>query len=215
MGEPSAKVRRDRARKLLPKLKRIQGNLWGKPKERIGKTITALRKERKRANRELAAKHGPAKAVAWAVQQIGTTEQPANSNWGPKIQDWIKFTGYTSPVPWCGCFVAYASVKVAGALIPNRLRLGYVPYIVADANSRSNGLVAVSDPKPGDFACFDFDGGVADHVGLVESVTASTVTCIEGNTSPGTSGSQANGGGVFRRTRPRNQVVCFARPTYR
>jgi hypothetical protein len=53
------------------------------------------------------------------------------------------------------------------------------------------------------------------HVGFVERVRADgTLVTIEGNTSSGTSGSQDNGGGVYRRTRPPAYVVGYGRPAY-
>ena len=60
---------------------------------------------------------------------------------------------------------------------------------------------------PGDIILYTFS-----HTGIVESVQGSTVTAIEGNTSAGSSGSQANGGGVFRRTRNKSLVRAYIRP---
>ena len=85
---------------------------------------------------------GAKDAVAWARKKIGTTESPAGSNWGPEIGEWIKYTGYSGPVYWCGCFVCYAVVNIGGANIPNRIRLGYHLNIVADAKAGVNGLKA-------------------------------------------------------------------------
>src|SRR5690606_31668374 len=51
------------------------------------------------------------------------------------------------------------------------------------------------------------------HVGIVEKVISSGVQTIEGNTSGGSSGSQSNGGGVYRRTRT-SSIVGFGHPAY-
>jgi len=67
-----------------------------------------------------------------------------------------------------------------------------------------------SKPRPGDLALFTH-GGVAGHVGLVESVDGRTIVTMEGNTSP--NGTTNNGYGVFRRRRPL-PVRGFARPPY-
>ena len=40
------------------------------------------------------------------------------------------------------------------------------------------------------------------------------VTAIEGNTSPGATGSQSNGGMVCRRTRSTSLVIAYIRPEY-
>lgn len=59
-----------------------------------------------------------------------------------------------------------------------------------------------------DFVTYNFgeSGGAFDHVGQVEKVllrfgSTLVLQTIEGNTSPTASGSQSNGGGVYRKTR--------------
>ena len=64
----------------------------------------------------------------------------------------------------------------------------------------------VSLPEPRDIIIYNFG-----HTGIVESVAAGTITAIEGNTSAGESGSQSNGGGVFRRTRKKALVTAYIR----
>jgi len=50
----------------------------------------------------------------------------------------------------------------------------------------------------------------------VESVgKGGTITAIEGNTSPGSAGSQSNGGMVCRRTRKTLTVTAYIRPDYK
>jgi len=146
-------------------------------------------------------------ALAWAHDQIGTTERPANSNWGPKISDWIKASGYTYPVPYCQCGANAVAVK-GGA---PQLRTGYTPYVLA-GNYEGQGYdpIPLSQAQPADFVYFKWPGlssARCDHVGVLVSMTASTVTCIEFNTSPGSIGSQNNGGGVYLRTRSRSLVA--------
>lgn len=161
--------------------------------------------------------NGAADAVKWAKAQIGATESPAGSNRGPyPVSACQTFTIGYDGVPWCGCFVSLAASK-GGAKFPSKSRLAYTPYICADASSGSNGLkkVSTSSVKAGDFIVFNFDGGVPDHVGLaVGPISGGMTDAIEGNTSSGGSGSQDNGGGVFRRQRPVSQVACVARPNY-
>jgi hypothetical protein len=156
-------------------------------------------------------------ALTWAKQQIGITESPADSNWGPQIGEWIKYTGYTwatvhNSVFWCGCFVCYAVVKIAGAKIPTRIRLGFDGYIVSDANARTNGLTVVgfSEARAGDIVTYTYP-----HIELVDHVSGDSIVTVGGNTSAQNSGgSDSNGGGVFPRTRSRSEVACIARPEY-
>jgi len=171
-------------------------------------------KARRRYRRKLRARFDTSsgeKVVAWAKSKIGVTESPAGSNWGPEIGAWIRFTGYTGPVYWCGCFACYAVVKIGGAKISSPIRLGYDGYIVADALAHDNGLVAVgfSEARPGDIVTYVFP-----HIGLVDHVTGDVLHSVEGNTSSGSSGSQSNGGMVAARTRGRSEVRVIARPNY-
>lgn len=119
-----------------------------------------------------------------------------------------------SGVPYCAMFVSYcldwAGIEAAG--LPG----SYVPWILS-ANSDAGRLVANEDAQPGDLVMFDWQGdGVADHIGIVEEnhPDEGWMQTIEGNTSPGSGGSQGNGGGVYRRARNYGSIIGVARPYY-
>lgn len=119
-----------------------------------------------------------------------------------------------SGVPYCAMFISYcldwAGVTADG--VPG----AYVPWILS-ANSDAGRLVANEDAQPGDLVMFDWQGdGVADHIGIVEENHADEgwMQTIEGNTSPGSGGSQGNGGGVYRRARNYGSIIGVARPYY-
>lgn len=214
---------RDRLHALLQKQlkqhKRFEGHAKGSPKRASAKialhrlrgliaTVQAVI-----ANLIRKRDQGPRAAVRWALSQQGQGEHPDGSNWGHPVQDWIEHTGYTSPEPWCGCFVHEAVVVHGHAKIPTGVHLGYGPAIIHDAESHQNGLVAVpfSSARPGDIAVLW--GG--EHVTLVRgNPSSTTVPTIEGNTSPNSSGSQYNGGIVAAKTRSRSDVSVIARPAY-
>jgi hypothetical protein len=141
-------------------------------------------------------------AIAKALKLVGVHEEPAGSNWGGKVEDFILFTGYNGPVYWCGCFACWVVVKLGGADIPNQIRMGYALYITADALAGTNGFTAVSvhQARPGDVGCL-WNG---EHVVTIrESVKPgdTMVKTIEGNTSA-SDGSQSNGGEVALKERP-------------
>jgi hypothetical protein len=94
---------------------------------------------------------GPADALKFAIAQIGVKEQPANSNWGPKIQDWIRATGYNGPVPWCGCFVN--DCIMAGGLPSGAGWIGYTPSILARSRAGKDGWSFHAKGQPGDPPC--------------------------------------------------------------
>jgi len=163
-----------------------------------------------------------ARAVNWAKSRIGVVEHPAGSNQGPLITRWQELSGYPGGgVAWCQCFVnASAYVGSRKRIKPNWFA-GYTPSVVEMANSGEHGLkrVKLPDARPGDWLYFKFPGvssDFCDHVGLfMHDNHDGTISTIEGNTSSGNSGSQSNGGGVFRRTRDKSLVVAVVRPPFK
>jgi hypothetical protein len=155
----------------------------------------------RRRLRKRYAKSAGQEAIAKALHLVGVHEEPAGSNWGGMVEKMIRFTGYTGPVYWCGCCACWIVVKLGGARIPNRIRLGYAPYITADALAGQNGLAAVDVHKaqPGDLG--SLWGG--EHVVTVREAVQpgdTVVKTIEGNTSTD-DGSQSNGGCVALKER--------------
>jgi hypothetical protein len=159
---------------------------------------------------------GAKAALAFAVANIGVHENPAGSNWGGKVEQWIRLAGYIGPVPWCGCF-SNACV-MAGGVPSGAGWIGYTPAIITHAQRRTGGWSWHANGAPGDLALFDTAGGdPAVHVGVVEKpLRPGVYQTIEGNTSKG-DGSQSDGGIVARRERTTTgsfRIVGFARPPW-
>lgn len=187
------------------------------------RSVAALAQRRKarrmvkRRDRQIknavAATTGPHAAIKWALSQVGhNPESPPGSNWGPRIGEWIKASGYAGPVPWCQCFANAAAVHGRAP----QLKTGFTPTVLA--GKAGMGYKRTSSPEPGDFCFFKFPGvshDSCDHVGILIRRDAATVTCVEGNTSSGTAGSQNNGGGVYLRTRSRSIVAGYVRPPWK
>lgn len=133
-----------------------------------------------------------------AAGELGNTESPAGSN-RTKYGVWYGWNGQ----PWCMMFVQWCFAQ-AGLTLPHRtascsdMLSWYRKY-------QPERVVTV--PQPRDIIIYNFG-----HTGIVESVAASTITAIEGNTSAGEAGSQSNGGGVFRRKRSIALVTAYIRP---
>lgn len=116
-------------------------------------------------------------------------------------------------VPYCAMFTSWVFDQ-AGAVCAG-LPEAYCPYILNKARIAGKVLSDKTKAQPGDVILFDWGGdGVCDHVGIVEKNCGSYVQTIEGNTSSGSSGSQSNGGGVYRRTRAWSTVKAVVRPSY-
>jgi hypothetical protein len=129
-------------------------------------------------------------------------------------------SGYPgASVPWCQNFVN------ASAYVGSRKRIkpiwfgGYTVSVVDMADRGEHGLkrISLAEARPGDWLYFNWPGGDSvDHVGLFMHRDGDTIHTIEGNTSPeGSGGSDANGGGVFRRTRHKGLIAAVVRPPFR
>ena len=143
-----------------------------------------------------------------ARAELGTKESPANSN-RVKYNTWYYGREVSGAAyPWCMAFVQWC---FAQAGVPLPLRTASCGELLRAA--KKTGQVMVLDVRPGDVVIYDFPGGAAtDHCGIVEKVTLTGVTAIEGNTSE--AGSQSNGGMVCRKNRPYSQIVGIVRPKY-
>jgi cell wall-associated NlpC family hydrolase len=122
--------------------------------------------------------------------------------------------------PWCAMFVSYCFNKAgAGSLVAASSSKGFASCSAGVAWFKSHkALVNVKAAQPGDIVFFNFSGGNdPEHVGLVISVDVkhSVLHTVEGNTiNPNGSNAQANGDGVYYKTRPFGLVVAVARPAW-
>ena len=144
--------------------------------------------------------------ISEALREIGYTEAPPGTN----RTKFAAEAGHADAQPWCASFVV-AIARRTEVQLPSES--AYTPAM-ATAFRKAQRLF--DTPQSGDVAFFDFPDSKKriQHVGIVESATATHVTCIEGNTSRGSAGSQDNGGGVFRRKRPLTHARGFGRPAW-
>ena len=133
-----------------------------------------------------------------ACGQLGVTESPAGSN-RTKYGKWMGLDGQ----PWCMSFVQWCFHQ-AGTPLPHKT--GSCSALL-NWYQKNRPDCVVKDPQPRDIIIYNFG-----HTGIVESASTTTITAIEGNTSPGQPGSQDNGGGVYRRQRNLALVRAFIRP---
>lgn len=121
----------------------------------------------------------------------------------------------TNGVPYCAMFVSWVFDQ-CGQTMPGLPSASC--SVIRNATRGTRYQVSnIRDAKAGDVVLFDWDpagGNGPDHVGIVEKNCGSYLQTIEGNTSSGNSGSQSNGGGVYRRTRAWSTVYMIIRPDY-
>ena len=162
------------------------------------------------------------RVLATAAAEIGY------SRWKDDKQG-TKYARETQPVFWprdtwllangisfCDLFVTWVFWKALGEDFVTDGGLPAGASYNTDYRASKGGRVS-KPPRPGDVLVFDWNWATlsTNHVGILEKVLPSgNYQTIEGNTSPGSSGSQGNGGGVYRRTRRPGQVRYVIRPNW-
>jgi hypothetical protein len=142
-----------------------------------------------------------------ADDQIGTTE--ARNGGTPYHESY----GLPDDQPWCAVFVWDLFQRASGgdSIGP---KTAYTPTMASWFQARNQWTDV---PAVGALVFFNWPDSKdrIQHVGIVEFFDGSTITAIEGNTSGTSAGSQDNGDGVYRRTRPRNgSIVGYGLPIY-
>ncbi len=184
--------------------------------------LAAARREDYRKDlRKRYSKSAGEKAIELSNSLVGIHEVPAGSNLGPgNITVWEQFTGYavddgdSAGVFWCGCFACWVVVKLGGANIPERIRMGYAPNITVDAQAGRNGFraVPINQARAGDVICLW--GGEHIEVVRADYHGGGLILARGGNTSEG--GKSNNGGQVADNSREIGDVDggIAARPAW-
>lgn len=147
-------------------------------------------------------------AIDAARAEVGTKEEPKDSNC-VKYNDWLYKRTVSGPAyPWCAAFVSW--IFKGTGLVKETASCVEMAQFFKNINRWSR------TPEPGDIVFFKYgtNSRWTNHVGIVTAVNGSQITTIEGNTSTGSAGSQDNGGCVAERKRTLKNVVGFGRPCY-
>lgn len=157
------------------------------------------------------------KKAAGEIGYIALNDPEQGSKYGRAYAEMVGdsyFAGPSKSVPWCAMFVSWV-FNQCGQSMPGLPTASC--SVIRNANRGTAREVSKTSAKPGDIVLFDWNpagGDGPDHVGIVEKNCGSYIQTIEGNTSSGNSGSQSNGGGVYRRTRAWSTVYAVYRPSY-
>lgn len=140
------------------------------------------------------------KAIDIARKEVGYVEGPKRnqSKYAADLFPSVDFQ------PWCGSFVGWVYDAAGFALG----KVVWAPSTrMTEAWARRKGFWKTSGPKLGDIVIYGFGKSHAVHMGISwPDPKASGYRAIEGNTSPGSAGSQRNGGGVYVRYRGRKSI---------
>lgn len=152
-----------------------------------------------------------AQAVAAARSYLGVSENPPSSNRGsPQPSGWQKRVYGDDGVPWCACFTTCMAWD-AGAIGSSSAAVQYIVSLAQQGQGMFRGWT--TDPAnvlQGDMAVVSC---TTCHIGLVAD-SDDACHLIEGNTSPGSEGSQFNGGCVAEKRRARSEIVGWALVDY-
>lgn len=152
--------------------------------------------------------------VKLATAEIGVVED-GSSNTGKRVNEYKAATRLdpTEEWPWCSAFVCWLVKQSLEATetpeTPTFRRpttaaaWGLDLWSLAQDQTTQTKRWPHNDIRPGDIICFTFS-----HCAVAASSPDDDgrFATIEGNTSPGTAGSQRDGGGVYRRIRRTSQV---------
>ena len=151
-------------------------------------------------------------SAKWHENHLGITESPPNSNCDSRddgirnSQDKCAGGTWLRNQPWCGCW-AFMGLFKAGKVKSD----GSASWMASVAS-----IEDYAKQGKGPFKAWTTDGskakkgdlvvlfGRGQHVGTVRSIDSNYAYTWEGNTSSGSSGSQSNGGGSYKRSRSRH-----------
>ncbi len=140
-----------------------------------------------------------------ALTYAGTVEH-GGSNRGVRVERFLRSVGLGPGQPWCAAFVSYvlsaakirAPLNGQGRPIRSGLAARFITARSIRASEALRGVKAVPD---GSVVIWRRGNGPFGHAGFAVRWRGGRGETVEGNTSSGMSGSQANGDGVWQRTR--------------
>ncbi len=166
--------------------------------------IAYMRKERKRRAEEQA-RGSRQKALNAMIARIGVSESPPGSNGGGPISDWEAYFGF-GRVAWCGIFWGFHIERFGGVDVRSDVASVWANYQHA-LNGRDPYVSfskSVKGALPGDGVII---GGPTVHIeGMRKPLSDLSALTVGGNTSPGRTGSQSNGGCVAGRHRTDEEI---------
>lgn len=170
------------------------------------------------------------RALRWMTRHRGLTENPPGSN-SDRRKDGIRAAqlrlgSWLVGSPWCGSWVASALLHAGVRGVT--YRLAAVRYIQADAKAERrpfHGWTPIAEFTKADWEKSIHRGDLITlfggaHVEMLRHAEfdhrGRLRYCVSdgGNTSPGSGGSQDNGGGSYRRIRYPSQIDGVARVDY-
>jgi hypothetical protein len=135
-----------------------------------------------------------------ALQEVGVTETPPGSNEGSRIGTYMEAVGLSDGYPWCAGAMRWMmdQAKTDRPTVRSASATDYVTGSSIEATEVLRGTEPVPD---GTLVIWRRGDTWKGHIGVVRRWHQRCGRTVEGNTSPGESGPQRDGDGVWTRHR--------------
>lgn len=178
--------------------------------------LTALIHRRDKQIKALPKASQRAQAVKFALSLVGRHEDAGRPNRAAWLDSWALQIGrWMLGQPWCGLLCWIVAKHVGLALTKETVSTVAIRNHARRGSGGFKGWTSIDHARPGDLIVMGFKGAAGGpmHVGMY----VGNGRIVEGNTSPGRSGSQNNGGGAFIRTvaERRPFILGVAVPNYK
>ena len=147
-----------------------------------------------------------AQVIKLAVAEVGYVEGKNNDN------KFASVAGHANNQPWCNTFISAIFIEAG---LKNAIPITASCASTLAWGIKNDRVIPTKKAKRGDLLIFDFTkSGQAQHIGLAIkrfNRLTKTIKTVEGNTGET---SQANGEGVYFKTRSKDFIVAVIRPLY-
>ena len=131
---------------------------------------------------------------------IGVIETAPND--GPEIRRFIRSVGFNYPISWCSAYISYClSAPDPEPIFPNIRSALASRFITRQSIKASHVYLGIKTPPRGSLVIWRRGNTIYGHIGIVLFWNGKCGVTLEGNTSSGQAGSQADGDGVWIRNR--------------
>ena len=146
------------------------------------------------------------KVIELAKAEVGYVEGKSNFN------KFAPIAGHANNEPWCNTFISAIFIQAG---IREAIPITASCAATLAWGIKNKRIIQTEKAKRGDLIIFDFTkSGQSQHIGLAIkrfNRLTKTIKTVEGNTGET---SQANGEGVYLKTRSKNFIVAVIRPLY-
>lgn len=136
-----------------------------------------------------------------AATYVGTQELTGEND-GPEVERFLESVGLQAGNPYCAAFISYVLDETSGIDKPT-VRSGLASHFITDESINARHVLrGVEQVDPGSIVIWQRGNTIYGHAGFIEEQEGTNqFSTIEANTSSGVYGNQADGDGVWRRSR--------------